>query len=119
MMRPNTELPVVYLCCERIDFRKGMQSLAVFVESQLKLDPFSTQLFVFRNRRRSGVKILYWERNGFCLWQKKLEQERFHWPNSSQQTVVAITGQELNWLLDGYDITRMKPHKMLCFSSLL
>lgn len=119
MMRPSTALPVVYLCCERIDFRKGIRSLSVLVEQQLKLDPFSSHLFVFRNRQRNGVKILYWERSGFCLWQKKLERDRFHWPKPSGQTVVTLNGQALNWLLDGYDIVAMKPHKTLCYSSLL
>ncbi|MGH8627600.1 MAG: IS66 family insertion sequence element accessory protein TnpB [Gammaproteobacteria bacterium] len=118
-MRPADDIPAVYVCREAIDFRKGLHALAVLVESQLKLNPFSTQLYVFCNRRRTGVKILYWERNGFCLWQKKLEQERFHWPISSEETVITITGQALNWLLDGYDISRMKPHKRLCFSSVL
>jgi len=90
--------------------------LAVLVESQLKLDPFSAQLFAFRNRRATAVKVLYWERNGFCLWQKRLEKER---PRSSPEAVVTINGQELNWLLDGYDIARMKPHKTLRYASVL
>lgn len=119
MMRPSTALPVVYLCCERIDFRKGIRSLAVLVEQQLKLDPFSAQLFVFRNRQRNGVKILYWERNGFCLWQKKLERDRFHWPRASTEAVLTLNGQEINWLLDGFAISAIKPHKMLCYSSVL
>jgi transposase len=118
-MRPADTLPMVYVCREAIDFRKGRRALAVLVESQLQLDPFSSQLYVFGNRRRTGVKILYWERNGFCLWQKPLEAERFHWPKSAPQEVLTITGQALNWLLDGYDISRMKPHKSLCFSSVL
>ena len=83
MMRPSPDLPMVYLCREAVDFRKGLHALAVLVESQLKLDPFSAQLFAFRNRRATAVKVLYWERNGFCLWQKRLEKERFHWPRSS------------------------------------
>ena len=119
MMRPAPDLPVVYLCREAVDFRKGLYALAVLVESQLKLDPFSAKLFAFRNRRATAVKVLYWERNGFCLWQKRLEKERFHWPRSSPEAVVTINGQELNWLLDGYDIARMKPHQTLRYASVL
>lgn len=118
-MRPALDLPAVYLCREAIDFRKGINGLAVLVESVLSLDPFSAQLFVFCNRRRDRVKILYWERNGFCLWQKRLERERFKWPRSTHEPVVTLTGQQLNWLLDGYDITRMRPHQRLHFSSVL
>ena len=61
--------------------------------NRLKLDPFSAQLFAFRNRRATAVKVLYWERNGFCLWQKRLEKERFHWPRSSPEAVVMINVQ--------------------------
>ena len=74
MMRPAPELPVVYLCREAVDFRKGLHALAVLVESQLKLDPFSAQLFAFRNRRATAVNVHYCERNGFCLWQKAVER---------------------------------------------
>ena len=77
MMRPANKLPAVYLCREFVDFRKGTNGLAVLVEVALRLDPFSEQLFVFCNRKRDKVKILYWERNGFCLWQKRLERARF------------------------------------------
>ncbi|OSM05934.1 putative IS66 Orf2 family protein [Magnetofaba australis IT-1] len=113
MMRPANDLPDVYLCREPVDFRKGIAGLAALVEAELGLDPLSSRLFVFTNRRRTGVKILYWERNGFCLWQKRLEQERFHWLRRTDGVVGRISGQQLNWLLDGYDITRITPHKTL------
>jgi transposase len=73
----------------------------------------------YETRFRDRVKILYWERNGFCLWQKRLERERFKWPRRVHESVVTLTGQQLNWLLDGYDITRMRPHQRLHFSSVL
>jgi len=74
MRRPANDLPVVYVCRDVVDFRKGMGSLSVLVEGSLALDPFSEHLFVFCNRGRDKVKVLYWERNGFCLWQKRLER---------------------------------------------
>ena len=117
MMRPAHDLPEVYLCLAPVDFRKGMASLAALVETDMAISPFAARLFVFTNRRRNGVKILYWERNGFCLWQKRLEQERFHWlRREDDKAVTSIGGQQLNWLLDGYDIARMKPHKELKYS---
>jgi len=118
-MRPPNDLPVVYLCRDAIDFRKGINGLAVLVEDSLSLDPFCEHLFVFCNRRRDRIKILYWEHSGFCLWQKRLEKARFHWPRKGFDELVTLTSQQLNWLLDGYDITRMKPHKKLIFSSVL
>jgi transposase len=119
MMRPPNDLPVVYLCRDSIDFRKGINGLAVLVEDTLQLDPFSEQLYVFCNRRRDRIKILYWERSGFCLWQKRLEKARFHWPRKGFDELVTLTSQQLNWLLDGYDITRMKPHEKLVFTGVL
>ena len=118
-MRPSDTLPEVYLCREAVDFRKGINGLAILVEAILQLDPFSEQLFVFCNRQRDKIKILYWERNGFCLWQKRLERARFQWPRKANTDVVTLTGQQLNWLLDGYDITRMKPHEALHYRSVL
>jgi transposase len=119
MMRPSNALPVVYLCREFVDFRKGMTGLAVLVEEALRHDPFSEQLFVFCNRRRDSIKILYWERSGFCLWQKRLERARFKWPGKVESDVITLTGQQLNWLLDGYDVMRLQPHERLHFRSVL
>ena len=119
MMRPSDALSNIYVCAVPVDFRKGINGLATLVESQLALNPFSEQLFVFRNRRRDKVKILYWERSGFCLWQKRLEQARFCWPEINHKDILTLTGQQLNWLLDGYDINQLHPHKSLCFNSVL
>lgn len=119
MMRPANELPVVYLCREAVDFRKGINGLAILVEEVIGKDPFSEHLFVFCNRSRNRIKILYWERNGFCLWQKRLEKARFYWPRLQADNVINLTGQQLNWLLDGYDIQRLQPHEKLHFSSVL
>ena len=96
-----------------------MRSLSVWVETHLQKDPFAEGVFVFCNRPRTSLKILYWERNGFCLWQKRLEKERFFWPRGESQAIVELTVQQLNWLLEGYDISRMQPHQKLQYSSVL
>jgi len=119
MMRPRTDLARVYLCRQPVDFRKGMQSLAVLVEQHLGLDPFAETCYVFTNRRRDAVKCLYWERNGFCLWHTRLEREKFQWPLHRQGGVVTLSGQELNWLLDGYDLRHLTPHKALEYKIVL
>lgn len=118
-MRPSNTLPVVYLCRDSVDFRKGINGLSVLVEAVLQHDAFSEHLFVFCNRRRDAIKILYWEGNGFCLWQKRLEQARFKWPRRHERDVISLTGQQLNWLLDGYDVMALKPHKRLYYNSVL
>jgi len=119
MMRPSDELPEVYLCLQPVDFRKGINGLAALVESAFSLDLFSERLFVFVNRRRDQVKILYWERAGFCLWLKRLETERFKWPTFLGGEVATVTGQQLNWLLDGIDLRYVRPHQRLHYKSTL
>ena len=119
MRRPSNDLPLVYVCRDVVDFRKGIASLSVLVEGTLALDPFSEHLFVFCNRKADKVKVLYWERNGFCMWQKALEQARFKWPRKAHDEVITLTGQQLNWLLDGYDIMRMQAHERLYYHSVL
>lgn len=125
MMRFIDSLAAVYICAKPVDFRKGMGSLAVLVEAQLKLDPFVEAVFVFSNRRATAIKILYWDRNGFCLWQKRLEKDRFIWPKPTITHGVTGTGamiltfQQLEWLLAGFDINRMKPHQALQYQSVL
>ena len=117
MMRPSNALQSVYLCLEPVDFRLQINGLAARVQEDLQLDALSEHLFAFTNRRRDRVKVLYWERNGFVLWQKRLERDRFHWPRGDTQTTT-LTGQELNWLLDGYDISLLRGHKTLQYEAL-
>ncbi|MNF04396.1 IS66 Orf2 like protein [compost metagenome] len=70
-------------------------------------------LFVFLNKPRNRVKILYWERNGFCLWLKRLEAERFKTKPDAGDETIELTVDELNWLLDGIDLWRNRPHQVL------
>ncbi|AHG39798.1 transposase IS66 [Pseudomonas syringae CC1557] len=76
MMRPDAKVEKVYLYPKPVDFRKSIDGLAALVELDIKVAVFDPVLFVFLNKPRNRVKILYWERNGFCLWLKRLESER-------------------------------------------
>lgn len=118
MIRPRDDVRV-HLCREAVDFRKQMRGLSVLVQEELELDPFGQYLFAFCNRRRDHVRLLYWERNGFAMWQKKLEEDRFPWPRKLDEDVVELSGKELNWLLDGMDVFSMRPHGELLYESVL
>jgi transposase len=109
--------PKVFLHKAPVDFRKQINGLSLIVQDGLNLDPFMESLFVFINRERSRIKILYWQRNGFCLWQKRLEKDRFIWPKNENGEAIIITTQELQWLLDGFNIWQHPPHQILKFSS--
>jgi len=76
MMRPANSLPCVYLCVQPVDFRKSINGLSLIVEQTLHLHPFEQTLYVFVNRQRNKIKMLYWEKNGFCLWYKSLQSKR-------------------------------------------
>ena len=117
-MRPSQGVRV-HLCRDAVDFRKAINGLSIVVAEQLELDPFSAHVFGFCNRRCDQVKLLYWERNGFVLWQKRLEKDRFPWPREGTDEILAVTGRELNWLLDGIDLFQLRPHEALSFESVL
>ena len=108
----------VYLAPGYTDMRKSINGLSIMVESVLERDPFSGYLFVFCNRRRNMVKILYWDRNGFCLWCKRLERDRFRWPAAGVGGVIEIEGRELVWLVEGLDIGVVSGHGRVVYSVL-
>ena len=107
----------VYLAPGSTDMRKAINGLSILVESRLQLDPFSGHLFVFCNRRRNILKILYWDRNGFCLWQKRLEKHYFRWPQSEKQ-ILEIDQRQLSWLLEGLEFQQACAHAALSYSVL-
>ena len=115
MFRPSSDVSNVYLCKDSVDMRKSINGLSILVQDALSLNPFSPSLFVFIHRKKDKLKILYWENNGFCLWYKRLEKDRFHWPKQLNEDQPTLTGQELNWLLDGYDLNQMKKHEKLTY----
>ena len=98
----------VYLHRPAIDFRMGINGLAIVVQQALGLDPFAAAVCVFSNRRRNRVKILGWDRNGFWLMIKRLEQDRFIWPD--ELAVPTVTVEQLHWLLGGIDIGVVQRH---------
>lgn len=116
-LRPSRDLPKVFIYRDPIDFRKSHRGLAAIVELEIGHNPFSGHLYAFTNRQRNKIKCLLWEDNGFVLYYKSLSEEKFKWPKRTDE-VITITGEQMNWLLDGYDIMKMKPHKKLHYDSI-
>ena len=96
-----------YVATDITDMRRSIDSLSVLVKEVLKKDPLSGHLFVFCNKRGDKIKILYWDRNGFCLWYKRLERGVFRLPKV-QAKVFMLMPNELNLLLEGIDLTDKK-----------
>lgn len=103
----------VYLRPGRTDMRKSFNGLTGIIQNEISMDPYSRSLFVFCNRKSNLLKILYWDRNGFCIWQKRLERDRFPWPQD-EKDVLEVTPEQLNWLLNGIDFRRA--HKKLHYT---
>lgn len=96
------------------DMRKQINGLSILVEDDLKQDPFSGSLFLFCNKQKRLLKILYWDRNGFCLWLKRLEKDRFPWPSDEEEAKL-ISLDQFKMILNGIDF--WKAHKRLVYTS--
>jgi transposase len=99
----------VLVATEPADFRKGIDGLAKECRVVLKSDPFSGAVFVFRNRRKTAVKILVYDGQGFWLCQKRLSTNRFrYWPSAGDDAVTSLHSYELSVLLSGGDPSMAK-----------
>lgn len=97
----------IFLAAEPADMRRGADGLAQLVRDVIAQDPLSGHFFVFRNRRRDRVKILYWDRDGFALWYKRLEKGVFHFPEAKDGR-VEVTPAEMAAVLEGIDLSRAR-----------
>jgi transposase len=102
----------VYLCASACDMRKSFDGLHALVTQAMELDAFAGHLFVFANRRRDRVKILYWDRDGFAVWAKRLEQGTYAMPfGEPAEKRREITAAELGALLSGIDLSQARRRK--------
>jgi transposase len=102
----------VYLCTSPCDMRRSFDGLHALVTDAMQLDAFAGHLFVFGNRRRDRVKILYWDRDGFAVWAKRLEEGTYAMPFAEDdQRRREITAQELGALLSGIDLSVARRRK--------
>jgi transposase len=108
-MRAAKSFEKVFLHRGPVDMRKGINGLCDLV-SQAEMGQLSgANLFVFTGRKRDSIKILYFDKSGFCLWQKRLEKDRFPWPKHLSDEIVQLTSEQLEWLITGYNVWQMKP----------
>ena len=90
------------------DMRKSFHGLVALVESAVKQDPLSGSLFVFLNRQRDRIKILYWGQTGFCIWYQQLQKGTYQLPDEKsleEQQTVEVTRSQLSLILDGIDLS--------------
>lgn len=97
----------VFVCISPTDMRRGFDGLAMMAQTVLRQDPYSGHLFVFRNRRGDRLKVLSWDRDGFCLWYKRLEKGVFPWP-ARLADGAELRVADLLLLLEGIDPATVK-----------
>jgi transposase len=104
----------VFICLQATDLRKSFDSLAALASGVVRQDPLSGHLFVFLNRNRDRIKILFWDRTGYCLYYKRLEAGTFIIPPRDDAVSVAssaISVPELMLILEGIDLTNSRQQK--------
>jgi transposase len=114
-MRAPSSFTNIFIHRDPVDMRKGINGLCELVELVGMGSLSQPNLFVFAGRRKHMIKVLYFDKSGFCLWQKKLDEARFAWPKKLSDEVVEITPEVFSWLLDGYDVWKMKPFAEIKF----
>ena len=102
----------IYVAVGVTDMRKSFDGLCAVTQNVLKKDPFSGHVFAFCNRRRDRLKLLLWDRDGFWVFAKRLEQGTFAWPERACQ-VDRITMKELLCILEGIDLRDTRPRKRM------
>ena len=119
MFWPEGQRLRVFAHLAPVDMRKQRHGLAALAQNVIAQDPCSGSLFLFIGRSRDKLKILYWNRNGFALWYKVVEgKEKFSWPRRWDTGSAELNADQLRWLLEGYDIWKMRPHRTLQFTQI-
>jgi transposase len=118
-MKSLREFSNIFLCVKPVDFRKGIFSLASYVQSEFNADLCSGMLFLFTNKNRKNLRALYWDKTGFALWSKALEKDKFPWPKKeTKNRQINITTDEFSWLLNGINPWKIKSHAELFYSKI-
>ncbi len=107
MLNNDTVLDEIYIACGYTDLRYGIDGLAGIVQTKFNLDPFQNILFLFCGRRSDRIKGLIWEGDGFLLLYKRLENGKFQWPRTEEES-KKITLQQFRWLTEGLSIEPKK-----------
>jgi transposase len=110
-MLPVSPPPRVFLAKEPTDMRRSFRGLLALTEGVLREQPLSGHLFVFVNRRRDLLKILYWDGSGFCIWYKRLERGTFQLPDGQSdqgRAGIELTASQLSLILNGIDLKSAK-----------
>ncbi len=102
----------IYLYRPTVDFRKGIVGLAAIVQDEMNLSPFKKSLYLFSNRHHNKLKALYWDKTGFALWYKILEEDRFKWPKHLKDENIIVDTKKLESFLSGLNPWQVEHKKI-------
>ena len=106
----------IFLYRYPVDMRRQIDGLSALVATELGRNPADRCVYVFINKGGDKLKLLIWHLNGYWLLYKRCEKQRFHWPRWFHENTLCLSQQELDYLLDGYNLNGMKPHHALQFA---
>ncbi len=112
-MKWFSDVPAVYLHREYVDFRKAINGLVMIIEDEMEMSPYDDAVFVFCSRTRDKLKVIHWDKSGFVMWYKRLEESKYIWPVRTTEDVMQLSNEQLQWLLSGYNILQLQGHKVL------
>jgi len=106
----------VFLYRHPVDMRKQIDRLVALVAHEFHRNPADRCMYVFTKKGRDKIKLLIWHLNGYWLLYKRLNKQRFSWPDWFESTTLCLTEQQLDYLLDGFNMNAMRPHRELHFA---
>jgi transposase len=106
----------IYLCKQPTDMRRSFDSLAMMVQCVIKQDPLTGHMFMFRNKRGNCIKLLYWDRDGYAIWYKRLEKGTFNIPVDITED-CRLEHYQLSMILEGIELTGIKRKKRFSLSA--
>lgn len=115
-MKMFVEPDHIFLYRDPVDFRKSIDGLVSIIENEIARDVYTGALFLFCNKTKDKLKLVYWDKTGFALWYKRLEKQKFKWPSKTKLQEFELSASQLDWLLSGYDVLG---HEQLEYQSMI
>jgi transposase len=119
-MKDVSQFTRIFIATAPVDFRKHAHGLVTIAKETLAEQPNDAKsLFVFTNRKKNAIKMVYWDLTGYALWWKVLEKDNFFWPKGASEAKTIFTQRQLKWLLQGVDLEKIKTHEPVNFEKIL
>ena len=110
MLLDLNKVSELYIVCGFTDLRKSIDGYASIIQDNFNINPMTDAIYLFCNKQKNKLKILYWDKDGFWLLYKRLEKSKFRWPKTLDE-IKMISKKQLEWLLEGLEIEQKYYHQ--------